>query len=132
MRMGLAVGFAICAALGTWAVKTRQTPAAAGALKNPVSREVGLRLGKALYEENCVICHGPTGQGDGQAAAGLTPKPKNLGDRPVQAETDSVLFWKISEGRGPMPGWKRLSERERWSLVHYLRALAQDARQGKM
>jgi mono/diheme cytochrome c family protein len=132
MRMGLAAGFAICAALGGWAGPAWRTEAAGGAQKNPVPREIGLRLGKALFEENCVICHGSTGAGDGQAAAGLTPRPKNLADRPVQAETDGVLFWKISEGRGAMPGWKRLSERERWSLVHYLRALAQDARQGKM
>ena len=39
--------------------------------------------------------------------------------------TDGEIFWKISEGRAPMPGFKKqLSEEDRWQLVHYLRAFA--------
>jgi len=101
-----------------------RAPDSAKSVKNPVAREVGLRLGKALYEENCVICHGASGKGDGEAAAGLKPKPRNLGDRLVQAQTDGELFWKLTEGRGNMPEWRNLPEKERWSLVHYLRSFA--------
>ncbi len=36
----------------------------------------------------------------------------------------SLVVWAISEGREAMPGWKSNSEKERWSLVHYIRALA--------
>ncbi len=34
-----------------------------------------LAKGKALYEERCVLCHGPKGDGKGQGAIALNPKP---------------------------------------------------------
>lgn len=34
--------------------------------------------GRKLFVENCAICHGPAGLGDGPFARGLTPEPKNL------------------------------------------------------
>jgi hypothetical protein len=37
---------------------------------------------------------------------------------------DGALFWKITEGRGPMPKAK-LSEAEKWTVILYLRALSQ-------
>jgi len=39
--------------------------------------------------------------------------------------TDGELFWKISEGRRPMPEFKkRLTEEQRWQLVNYVRTFA--------
>ena len=37
--------------------------------------------------------------------------------------TDGELFWKITNGRGPMPSRKHLPETDRWSVVHYIRSL---------
>ncbi|QJD17701.1 c-type cytochrome [Paracoccus sanguinis] len=34
--------------------------------------------GAADYARYCVACHGPTGRGDGPAAAGLSPRPTDL------------------------------------------------------
>ncbi len=34
--------------------------------------------GRALFAENCAVCHGDGGRGDGPAAAGLTPPPTDL------------------------------------------------------
>ena len=34
--------------------------------------------GAALYDENCALCHGPGGRGDGSLAAGLDPAPADL------------------------------------------------------
>jgi mono/diheme cytochrome c family protein len=107
-----------------WAATEWKAPAAVKANKNPVDKTTGLKLGEPLFRENCVICHGKAGKGDGEAAAAMKPRPKALADKNVQAQTDGELFWKISEGREAMPGWKSISEKERWSLVHYLRALA--------
>jgi mono/diheme cytochrome c family protein len=36
--------------------------------------------GKAVFLQNCALCHGNEGHGDGPAAAGLTPKPANFID----------------------------------------------------
>lgn len=34
--------------------------------------------GRALYAENCAVCHGDTGRGDGPAAGGMRPAPTDL------------------------------------------------------
>ena len=39
--------------------------------------------------------------------------------------TDGELFYKLSEGRMPMPGFKaKLSEEQRWQVLNYVRTLA--------
>lgn len=101
-----------------------KAPASAKATKNSLDQATGLKLGRPLFQENCVICHGKAGKGDGEAAAAMNPRPKSLAAKAVQAQTDGELFWKISEGREAMPGWKSISEKERWALVHHIRGLA--------
>ena len=53
-------------------------------------------------------------------------KPSNFTDGHMMGEmTDGGIFWKMSEGRGPMPSFKKLlTDEERWHLVNHLRALA--------
>ena len=34
--------------------------------------------GRALYAENCAVCHGTGGRGDGPAAGGMSPPPTDL------------------------------------------------------
>ena len=124
-RFLVAIGFMMIGGGAlAWAASEWKAPANTKAAKNPVDRVSGAKLGQALFQENCVICHGKVGKGDGEAAAAMNPRPKSLADKAVQAQTDGELFWKISEGREAMPGWKSISEKERWSLVHYVRALA--------
>jgi mono/diheme cytochrome c family protein len=36
------------------------------------------RSGRALFQDNCVACHGAGGRGDGPAAAGLDRQPADL------------------------------------------------------
>jgi mono/diheme cytochrome c family protein len=115
----LVLGFVAVAAAAEW-----KAPASAKALKNPVERAAGLKAGKSLFDTDCAMCHGKTGKGDGPAGAALNPKPENLAGKEVQRQTDGELFWKISEGRGAMPAWKSLAEKDRWSLVRYIRSLA--------
>ncbi len=121
----VAVGILLMGGLAWAGAAEWKAPASVQATKNPVDKATGVRLGEALFRENCVICHGKAGKGDGEAAAAMKPRPRSLVNKAVQAQTDGELFWKISEGREAMPGWKSISEKDRWSLVHYLRALAQ-------
>jgi len=102
-------------------------PASAKAVTNPVaSSEAARKEGAELYQKNCVICHGAKGASNGPAAGSLPQKPANFTDvKMMNDATDGELFWKITTGRAPMPSWQdRLSERQRWELVIYLRDLA--------
>ena len=103
-----------------WAQGEWKAPADAKTKKN---LEKGTELGKKSVETNCVPCHGPGGKGDGPAAAALNPKPANWTSDKVKKETDGELFWKIENGRGPMPPWKHLPEKERWQIVNHIRTL---------
>jgi mono/diheme cytochrome c family protein len=82
---------------------------------------------KALYIANCAPCHGDKGRGDGPAAAGLNPKPADHSSIAVQSESDGALFWKMSEGRAPMPGYKKIfTDQQRWELINFIRTLAKN------
>jgi len=104
-------------------------PAAAQAVANPVTPDAGtLKAAKALYITNCAPCHGEKGKGDGPAAAALNPKPADHTSAALKNETDGSLFWKISEGRSPMPTYKNVfTPAQRWELVNYIRTLAKPA-----
>jgi mono/diheme cytochrome c family protein len=112
------VGVGLVSGQGEW-----KAPAEAKGTKNPQSGPASVAAGKKVAETNCITCHGPGGKGDGPAAAALTPKPANWTSDKIKAETDGELFWKISNGRGPMPPWKHLPDKERWDLVNYVRSL---------
>jgi mono/diheme cytochrome c family protein len=86
---------------------------------------------KKLYIANCGPCHGDKGRGDGPAAAGLNPRPADHTSASVQAESDGALFWKLSEGRMPMPAYKSVfSDQQRWALINYIRTLAKPGKKG--
>ena len=112
----LVAGVLGVSAQGPWVA-----PPEAKSLKNPVK---GVGDAKKLVETNCVTCHGPSGHGDGPAAVALPPpKPANWTSDAVQKQSDGEIFWKITNGRGAMPPWKHLPEKERWEIVNYIRTL---------
>src|SRR5436309_1803744 len=104
-------------------------PDRASKKKNPVpSDQKTIAVGKDIYTHQCVSCHGNAGKGDGPAAKDLTPKPHDLGAPNVVAQTDGALFWKVTEGRKPMPSFEKLiSEDERWEVIDYVRTFAPPA-----
>ena len=94
---------------------------------NPVPVSAGsLASGKAAFAQYCAACHGPQGKGDGPDAAGLDPKPADLGAAHVRDQSDGSLYHTITEGREgtAMLGWEPLlSDKQRWDLVNHLRTL---------
>lgn len=88
-------------------------------IKNPLqmTRE-SIEKGEALYKKHCAACHGDNGKG--KVAPDLTAKTMIHGD------SDGEIFKTLSDGvKGtPMKGYsKELAEKERWSLVNYIKSL---------
>lgn len=111
---------AMAAALPAWGQGPWTAPPDAKGLKNPTN---GPGTAPKSVAVNCAVCHGAGGKGDGPQAAALPTKPADWTSEAVQKQTDGELFWKISTGRGPMPPWKQLPEKERWEMVTYIRTL---------
>jgi len=108
-------------------------------LAGSVSAYADAAAGKAIYNGKgaCVSCHGPSGKGDGPAAAALNPKPRDfsVGDFALDTDgdgetgTDTDLYNVIHDGAAKyggaatMPGRADLSEQEIKDLVDYIHSL---------
>jgi mono/diheme cytochrome c family protein len=101
-----------------------KAPESAKAKKNPVAiTEASMAIGAKLYVKECLSCHGKKGRGDGPKASDIEKPVTDLSIAKTQAQTDGELFWKISEGRKPMPANKKIfSEEQLWQLVNYIRS----------
>ena len=108
---------------GNWNV-----PTAARNLENPIPiTEETSEMGKQIYEDNCVSCHGINGLGDGveqkvdyslQSVLLTLVKPGNL------LISDGELYWKITHGVAKMPSFAgTLTDKERWLMVNHVRQL---------
>jgi mono/diheme cytochrome c family protein len=90
-------------------------------------------LGKTRYDKECAACHGAAGDGEGQAAYLLYPRPRDFTNGQFRListwdgfPTDEDLFRTVSRGMpgSAMPSWAHLSEETRWGLVHYVKSLS--------
>jgi mono/diheme cytochrome c family protein len=103
-----------------------EVPDEARAMENPVPlSDEALAAGEADYGKRCASCHGDVGKGDGKATRFIKPAPADISTAEARDRmTDGEIFFKITEGKKPMPGMARtLSDEERWQVVHYLRTL---------
>jgi mono/diheme cytochrome c family protein len=129
--LGVLVVFVIVAIAGSlvvYSLSDWKAPAQARLRQNPVppTQQV-IGLGMSTYSDHCQNCHGEDGNGKGERAEKLSVAPSDFTDaHAMRLMTDGELFWKISEGHRPMPGFKgKLSEEERWQLVDYIRTFSQ-------
>lgn len=115
----IASGFSYSTLQKAWAV-----PDAAKNKKNGVpSNAESIAAGKALWSTHCKSCHGSKGLGDGPKAANLKTEAGDFSTAAFHAQTDGALFYKVSEGRDDMPGFKKKisDEDDRWSIVNYMK-----------
>jgi mono/diheme cytochrome c family protein len=101
-----------------------KTPAAAAAA--PVS----LERGRDLYKVNCAPCHGEKGHGDGPAAAGFNPKPRNHADAAYMSKLSDEDIAKVIQFGGAiknmpmMPSNPVLKGADLAAVVAYTRSLS--------
>jgi mono/diheme cytochrome c family protein len=80
--------------------------------------------GKAIYDKQCVSCHGADGKGNPAMIKALGEKGMNLTTKEVKAMKDEQILKIIVEGAGKMPPAKNLSAQEQKQLLSFTRSLA--------
>jgi mono/diheme cytochrome c family protein len=74
--------------------------------------------GRELYQQHCVRCHGPQGEGGELSTPSFRQNPNLL-------VTDPQLLDTLRFGRQVMPGYQGiLSEEEMYDLLSYVRTLS--------
>ena len=108
----------------------------------PLSMAV-MQRGRERFDINCAICHGYSGRGgNGKYGHGMVGRLWPAGavvanfhavegkDNRVANLSDGELFDVISNGKNTMPAYgDRISLEDRWSIIHYVRALQELGRQ---
>lgn len=86
-----------------------------------------LAHGHTVFMNNCQMCHGPQGLGNGPAAAGLNPHPRNLVKGKWQKGGSRLDIFNVVTNGFPgsaMPSFKKvLSFNDRWAVDHYVRSI---------
>ncbi|HEX9792507.1 MAG TPA: ethylbenzene dehydrogenase-related protein [Planctomycetota bacterium] len=89
--------------------------------------------GYLLYAQNCSVCHGERGRGDGPAAHLLSPKPRDFGSgrfrivsTATRAPSVTDLMGTLRRGMpgSAMPSWNHLEDEDLFALVEVVRELA--------
>jgi high-affinity iron transporter len=81
------------------------------------------RRGRALFLQNCALCHGIAADGHGVRSMGLDRKPADFTSLEWNTrEAPARAYQAIRDGVAgtAMASWSALSEDERWDLVAYL------------
>ncbi|MEO5363002.1 MAG: cytochrome c [Magnetococcus sp. DMHC-8] len=88
--------------------------------------------GKQWYYVYCVGCHGWLLQGDGPAAAEISPRPRVLTAGSYMNKKSNLQLFKVIKGGGEavdlsssMPSWGNyLQDQDIWNVVAWMRAMA--------
>ncbi len=86
-----------------------------------------IERGRSYYLQLCALCHGLSGQGNGEYSYRMVPKPSSLVDSSVRVQTDDELSAVIRDGSSgtAMQGWGNvLNSTQRKQVVDYIRYLA--------
>ena len=103
-------------------------PAVWREMPNPYpATAVDLQRGQQIYQQFCINCHGPVGDGEGTAARYLNPKPLNFTTLRRHLVNNKfiggIFYYQIMNGitGSAMPYFKRELESEKiWDVSNYL------------
>ena len=89
----------------------------------PVTKELVDR-GQERFNIYCIVCHGPTGNGDGMIVRRGFPKPPTYHDDRLRNAPVGHFFDVITSGWGKMNSYAyQVPPADRWAIVAYIRAL---------
>ena len=93
--------------------------------QSAVQTQARASKGREIYTQNCMTCHGETGDGNGRAApaiSGAKPRDFTQGKFKYGIQPEK-LFATITDGVSgtAMPPWKHLSVEDRWAVIEYIR-----------
>ena len=129
LLMAISIAIAIYQHNQQWVI-----PESAKGLRNPLQPTAShLHFAYSVYQQDCANCHGNTGKGDGPESKLHDPLPADLTDPATTSKlTDGEIFYQITQGRRPMPSFKkRLTEEQRWQLVLLVRSFSGRTASGK-
>ena len=88
-------------------------------------------MGARAFAQNCAVCHGSDGKGDGPLARSLPIAPADLTAAHIYGHLPGDLYWTIGHGvpGTPMPAFAAvLDAQTRWSLIDFILANADGVR----
>jgi high-affinity iron transporter len=108
--------------LAKFSIKLSETPS------DPVS----LENGRTLYMNNCKVCHGIEGKGDGPIALQLDPRPAVLSNPQFTGDEfskpyDNFQIINVGIANTAMVGWAdQFSEKELWNVTYFIRTFSNE------
>lgn len=98
-------------------------PASAKNIKNPIKvTQDNIEKGKTIFAQQCAVCHGKSGKGDGPSAQYLGKPLPDFTSANFSQQSDGEIFWKLTNGNAPMPTFEKIiSEEQRWQLINFIR-----------
>ena len=114
-----------------------QLDSVAPTLRNPYAGgapQAVLARGAVMFNNNCMVCHGPQGAGNGPVVQpargaggksfGRFPGAPAINGAITAARSDGYIYAVIAAGRGLMPPYgERVPHLDRWAVVEYVRTL---------
>lgn len=93
--------------------------------RNPVPNvPEAIESGKILFQSQCAMCHGKTGDGRGDLALEIKIRVPDITSPTLQKRrTDGEWFYITTHGHKDMPPEKRLVDQQKWEMILYMRTL---------
>lgn len=95
-----------------------------------VNSSAAANAGRGIFMQNCSVCHGVQGKGNGPISMTMATKPANFLRPYFLNYSDAMWYWRVKEGvpGTRMPRWgQTLNKEQMLYLVAFLKTLPQES-----